>query len=52
MKEVIPIVGILATPYINFKNYKSRELIIDKTLIKLLKKFNKLQDYSVYYCKG
>ena len=38
MKEVIPIVGILATPYINFKNYKSRELIIDKTLIKLLKK--------------
>jgi len=45
MKENIPLLGILATPYINNKNKSSREIILDKTLIKLLK--NKNINYKI-----
>ena len=40
MIKNIPTLGILATPYINNKNKQSRELILDKTLLRLLAKKN------------
>jgi GMP synthase-like glutamine amidotransferase len=40
MEKIIPTLGILATPYINNKNKKSREIILDKTLVKVFKKKN------------
>lgn len=36
----MPTLGILATPYINLTNINSRELILDKTLLRLLEKKN------------
>ena len=36
----MPTLGILATPYINLTNTNSRELILDKTLLRLLEKKN------------
>ena len=36
----MPRLGILATPYINLTNTNSRELILDKTLLRLLEKKN------------
>ena len=40
MVKGMPTLGILATPYINNKNKQSRELIKDKTLLRLLAKKN------------
>jgi gamma-glutamyl-gamma-aminobutyrate hydrolase PuuD len=37
---VMPTLGILATPYINNSNKNSRELILDKALLRLLKNKN------------
>jgi len=47
MKENKPTLGILATPYINEKHKTSREIIFDKTLIRLLKKLH--INYSIIY---
>jgi len=43
-----PTLGILATPYINEKYKTSREIIFDKTLIRLLKKQN-INYVIIYY---
>jgi gamma-glutamyl-gamma-aminobutyrate hydrolase PuuD len=47
MKDNKPLLGILATPYINEKHKTSREIIYDKTLIRLLKKKN--VNYTIIY---
>jgi gamma-glutamyl-gamma-aminobutyrate hydrolase PuuD len=47
MEENKPTLGILATPYINEKHKTSREIIFDKTLIRLLKK--KHINYVIIY---
>ena len=40
MIKNIPTLGILATPYINNKDERLQELILDKTLLRLLAKKN------------
>jgi gamma-glutamyl-gamma-aminobutyrate hydrolase PuuD len=47
MEENKPTLGILASPYINEKHKTSREIIYDKTLLRLLKKKN--INYTIIY---